>query len=109
MHGQRQRVDITVQHARTAHDGHPQKIFKKRKRISAESSYVPPDDPIGQGTELNRNDVCMYACMHVCMHVCLYVRIAQFVQRRTRDRKVASSNPSRSRGRMFYSRVNFLY
>ena len=30
------------------------------------------------------------------------------VQRRTRDRKVASSNPGRSGGRIFFFRVNFL-
>ena len=30
------------------------------------------------------------------------------VERRTRDRKVASSNPDRSGGRMFFSKVNFV-
>ena len=30
------------------------------------------------------------------------------VERRTRDRKVVSSNPSWSSGRIFFSRVNFL-
>ena len=30
------------------------------------------------------------------------------VRRRTRDRKVASSNPNRSGGRIFFSRVNFV-
>ena len=34
--------------------------------------------------------------------------IACCLERRTRDRKVASSNPCRSGGRMFFSRVNFV-
>ena len=33
--------------------------------------------------------------------------IACWLERRTRDRKVASSNPGRSGGRIFFSRVNF--
>ena len=36
------------------------------------------------------------------------VRIAQWLERWTRDRKVAGSNPFRSGGRIFFSRVNFL-
>ena len=35
-------------------------------------------------------------------------RIAQWLERRTRDRKVAGSNPRRSGGRNFFSRVYFL-
>ena len=34
--------------------------------------------------------------------------MAKFVERWTRDRKVASSNPGRSSGRILFSRVNFL-
>ena len=34
--------------------------------------------------------------------------LAFWLERRTRDRKVASSNPGRSSGRIFFSRVNFL-
>ena len=34
--------------------------------------------------------------------------IAQWLERRTRDRKVAGSNPCRSGGRILFSRVNFL-
>ena len=34
--------------------------------------------------------------------------IAQWLERRTRDRKVAGSNPRRSGGRIFFFRVNFL-
>ena len=34
--------------------------------------------------------------------------IACWLERRTRDRKVASSNPGRSSGRIFFSRVNFV-
>ena len=34
--------------------------------------------------------------------------IACWLERRTRDRKVASSNPGRSGGKIFFSRVNFL-
>ena len=33
--------------------------------------------------------------------------IACLLERRTRDRKVASSNPGRDGGRIFFSRVNF--
>ena len=36
------------------------------------------------------------------------VGIAQWLERRTSDRKVAGSNPCRSGGRIFFSRVNFL-
>ena len=35
-------------------------------------------------------------------------RDSLLVRRRTRDRKVASSNPGRSGGRIFFSRVNFV-
>ena len=35
--------------------------------------------------------------------------IAQWLERRTRDRKVAGSNPCWSGGRIFFTRVNFLY
>ena len=34
--------------------------------------------------------------------------IAQWLERRTRDRKVPGSSPGRSGGRIFFSRVNFL-
>ena len=34
--------------------------------------------------------------------------VACLLERRTRDRKVASSNPGRSDGRIFFSRVNFV-
>ena len=34
--------------------------------------------------------------------------VACWLERRTRDRKVASSNPGRSGGRVFFSRVNFV-
>ena len=34
--------------------------------------------------------------------------IAQWLEHRTRDQKVAGSNPCRSSGRIFFSRVNFL-
>ena len=34
--------------------------------------------------------------------------VACWLERRTRDRKVTSSNPGRSSGRIFFSRVNFV-
>ena len=34
--------------------------------------------------------------------------IAQWLERRTRDRKVAGSNPCWNSGRIFFSRVDFL-
>ena len=37
-----------------------------------------------------------------------YPRIACWLERWTRDRNVASSNPGRSGGRIFFSRVNFV-
>ena len=37
-----------------------------------------------------------------------WFRIARLVKRRARDRRVASSNPGRNGGRIFFSRVNFL-
>ena len=40
--------------------------------------------------------------------VCTGAGIAQWLERRTRDRKVAGSNPCRSGGGIFFSRVNFL-
>ena len=40
--------------------------------------------------------------------VCTGAGIAQWLERRTRDRKVAGSNPCRSGGRILFSRVNFL-
>ena len=40
--------------------------------------------------------------------VCTGAGIAQWLERRTRDRKVAGSNSCRSGGRIFFSRVKFL-
>ena len=69
---------------------------------------------------------CMHRQTHSCMHTCtLYylviiknkyvilsslrgVGIAQWLERRTRDWKVAGSNPCWNGGRIFFSRVNFL-
>ena len=39
----------------------------------------------------------------------LLLRDGFLIERRTRDRKVASSNSGRSGGRIFFSRVNFVY
>ena len=47
-------------------------------------------------------------CVCVCLCVCLEAGIAQWLERRTHDRKVAGSNPCRSGGRIFFSGVNFL-
>ena len=41
-------------------------------------------------------------------HTWLGMGIAQWLERRTRDWKVPGSNPSRSGGRIFFSRVDFL-
>ena len=54
--------------------------------------------------------------IHLMMEVIIMKRmdvnwgagIAQWLERRTRDRKVAGSNPCWSGGRIFFSRVNFL-
>ena len=40
--------------------------------------------------------------------ICYRAGIACWLELRTRDRKVASSNPGRCGGRLFFSRVNFL-
>ena len=47
---------------------------------------------------------------HLIDDVCFCRRagVAQWLERRTRDRKVAGSNPCWSGGRIFFSRVNFL-
>ena len=52
-----------------------------------------------------------YATSSSCIKVWCSVTgagIAQWLERRTRDRKVAGSNPCRSSGRIFFSRVTFL-
>ena len=46
-------------------------------------------------------------CVLVTLHM-WGAGIAQWLERRTRDRKVAGSNPCWSGGRIFFSRVNFL-
>ena len=49
--------------------------------------------------------------VHVIFNVIRSTRgagIACWKERRTRDRKVASSNPGSSGGRIFFSRVNFV-
>ena len=48
--------------------------------------------------------VCVCMCVRVCVCVCVCAR----ARVRTRDRKVASPNPGRSGGRIFFSRVNFV-
>ena len=55
---QHQRVDIPA-HAITVHKP---SCRKHQKRISAESSFVSHDDPIGQGTELSELTVALHAC-----------------------------------------------
>ena len=47
---------------------------------------------------------------HTVMHTSavLAAEIPWWLERRTRDRKVASSNPGRSGGKIFFSRVNFV-
>ena len=42
------------------------------------------------------------------LDVCTEAGITQWLERRTRDRKVAGSNPCRRGGRILFSRVNFL-
>ena len=42
------------------------------------------------------------------MNTHVHTGIAQWLARRTRDRKVAGSSPGMSCGRIFFSRVNFL-
>ena len=45
---------------------------------------------------------------HSIIQIIRGARIACWLERQTHDRKVASSNPSRSGGRIFFSRVNFV-
>ena len=52
--GQHQRVDIPA-HARAAHSGLLQKCFEEDFCLIV--PHVPPDDPIGQGSELNWNEL----------------------------------------------------
>ena len=42
------------------------------------------------------------------LYTCMGAGIAQWLERRTRDWKVAGSNPSWNGGRIFFSRVDFL-
>ena len=56
------------------------------------------------GRICTKNTTCL--ALIIMMH--LGAGIAQWLERRTRDRKVAGSNPCRSDGRIFFSRVNFL-
>ena len=53
--------------------------------------------------------VCVSGCVRMCNSACdECIGIAQWLERRTRVRKVAGSNPCRSGGRIIFSRVNFL-
>ena len=45
---------------------------------------------------------------HKWTHISRGAGIAQWLERRTRDWKVAGSNPCRSGGRIFFSRVDYL-
>ena len=55
---------------------------------------------------------CVIACIDICVHVKTPIvwgaGIAQWLERGTRDQKVVGSNPCRSGGRIFFSRVSFL-
>ena len=53
-------------------------------------------------------DIPMYICWGLSAYVCVGAGIAQWLERRTRDWKVAGSNPCWNGGRIFFSRVNFL-
>ena len=67
---------------------------KKKGEISGEKTY----------TKFN-----IYSeCKSRVFNYILIAGITCWLERRTRDRKVASSNPSRSGGRIFFSRVNFV-
>ena len=54
--------------------------------------------------------------LSVILYLCLWIQLTMFsrsqdsllVERLTHDRKVASSNPGRSSGRIFFSRINFV-
>ena len=52
--------------------------------------------------------VCVCVCVRVCVNTDRYGwdSSVQLIERRTRDRKVPSSIPGRSGGRIFFSRVN---
>ena len=73
--------------------------------------HVPPNPAALQGTTVgHRGHV---ACVRdgrgvVCVSVILGAGIACWLERRTRDRKAASSNPGRSGGGIGFSRVNFV-
>jgi len=62
-----------------------------------------------------RGEVCTFCCLHISKNIMFYslrcrqrAGIAQLLERRTRDSKVAGSNPCWSGGRIFFSRVDFL-
>ena len=60
-------------------------------------SLSPPPPPL---------ELCSL-CRFLTMMYVLGVEAAQLVEQRTRDRRVSGSNPGRSSGGVFFSRVNF--
>ena len=72
-------------------------------------------NPAGKDVSLQLRLLIIQGCNSTRGHViCCRFRprlaeIASWLERRTRDRKVASSNPGRSGGRIGFSRVNFVY
>ena len=53
-------------------------------------------------------EIAQYKSDHQTGWLCLGAGIAQWLERRTRDWKVAGSNPCWNGGRIFFSRVDFL-
>ena len=72
-------------------------------------------NPAGKDVSLQLRLLIIQGCNSTRGHViCCRFRprlaeIASWLERRTRDRKVASSNPGRSGGRIGFSRVNFVF
>ena len=65
---------------------------------------------ISWAVSLHTGLLCSLMLRIFCMlyHDSIKAGIACWLERRTRDRKVASSNPGRRSGRIFFSRVNFV-
>ena len=63
------------------------------------------DDGDGRNEDDIENNLEPYSTLFLAYFQC---RNSLLVQHRTRDRKVASSNPGRRGGRIFFSRINFI-
>ena len=76
------------------------------------ADYIPKKRSFGEN--VNRGPVCIHTQKDRKMHVkdpVVHVRGSRdslSIKRQTRDRQVASSNPGRGGGRIFFFKINFV-